>query len=276
MAAAAKKRRPEEEEAAGAEEEMHLAFRGAANALSQVYGQAVAAQEKSFRAGERRAMENVYRWICSKHQEGLEVSVADLVAFLQTEIEHRAGEVPGSLQHTSAQPACQFPSANIQSNSFSFGNRMALSTPYQMELELKATILPNIRISCTATRNWPASHPFLLADPTAAACSDSHGVALSASEWAAELLRRRGEEGERQPGGAAAVGFPLYASLHIGLPVDDACCQALVGWALDAIPVFPLDELTGVYLSAVQDVAKDGHAECTDMRAGVRKTADGG
>jgi hypothetical protein len=40
--------------------------------------------------------------------------------------------------------------------------------------------------------------------------------------------------------------------------------------------VFPLDELTGVYLSAVQDVAKDGHAECTDMRAGVRKTADGG
>lgn len=101
-------------------------------------------------------------------------------------------------------------------------------------------------------------------------------MALSASEWAAELLRRRGEEGERQPGGAAAVGFPLYASLHIGLPVDDACCQALVGWALDAIPVFPLDELTGVYLSAVQDVAKDGHAECTDMRAGVRKTADGG
>uniref|UniRef100_A0A0E0BY90 Holocarboxylase synthetase n=1 Tax=Oryza meridionalis TaxID=40149 RepID=A0A0E0BY90_9ORYZ len=140
MAAAAKKRRPEEEEAAGTEEEMHLAFRGAANALSQVYGQAVAAQEKSFRAGERRAMENVYRWICSKHQEGLEVSVADLVAFLQvicvcgsnpclmllfytqTEIEHRAGEVPGSLQHTSAQPACQFPSANVQSNSFSFGN----------------------------------------------------------------------------------------------------------------------------------------------------------
>nr|XP_025879165.1 uncharacterized protein LOC9272136 isoform X2 [Oryza sativa Japonica Group] len=85
MAAAAKKRRPEEEEAAGAEEEMHLAFRGAANALSQVYGQAVAAQEKSFRAGERRAMENVYRWICSKHQEGLEVSVADLVAFLQND-----------------------------------------------------------------------------------------------------------------------------------------------------------------------------------------------
>ena len=46
---AAKKRRPEEEE-------VHLAFRGAANALSQVYAHAVAHQKASFVAGERRAM----------------------------------------------------------------------------------------------------------------------------------------------------------------------------------------------------------------------------
>jgi hypothetical protein len=52
---AAKKRRPEEEEAAAAEE-VHLAFRGAANALSQVYAHAVAHQKASFVAGERRAM----------------------------------------------------------------------------------------------------------------------------------------------------------------------------------------------------------------------------
>uniref|UniRef100_A0A0D9UXK7 Uncharacterized protein n=1 Tax=Leersia perrieri TaxID=77586 RepID=A0A0D9UXK7_9ORYZ len=117
-AAAAKKRRPEE----GAEEEMHLAFRGAANALSQVYAQAVAKQQASFLAGERRAMEGVYGWIRSKHEEGLEVSVADLVAFLLAEIEHRSGVIPGSLQHTSAQPADSFPSTNVQSNSFSFGN----------------------------------------------------------------------------------------------------------------------------------------------------------
>lgn len=49
---ASKKRRPEDE----VEEEMHLAFRGAANALSQVYTQAVAHQKASFAAGERRAM----------------------------------------------------------------------------------------------------------------------------------------------------------------------------------------------------------------------------
>lgn len=49
---AAKKQRPEEE----VEEEVHLAFRGAANALSQVYTHAVAHQKESFLSGERRAM----------------------------------------------------------------------------------------------------------------------------------------------------------------------------------------------------------------------------
>ncbi|KAG8045891.1 hypothetical protein GUJ93_ZPchr0008g14166 [Zizania palustris] len=118
---AAKKLRPEEE----AEEEMHLAFRGAANALSQVYTQAVAHQKASFLAGERRSMESVHRWISSKHEQGLEVSIADLLTYLQTEIEHRAEGIPGSLQHTSPQPACHLPSANFQSNSFSFGNVVA-------------------------------------------------------------------------------------------------------------------------------------------------------
>ena len=98
---------------------------------------------------------------------------------------------------------------------------------------------------------------------------------MSARKGTAEFLRRRAEEGECQPGGTAAVGFPLYASLDIRLPVDDVCCQALVGWAFDAIPMFPLNDITGVYWSIVQDVAKDGHAECAHMRTRVRKAADG-
>jgi hypothetical protein len=53
---ASKKRRPEEEVEVEVEEEIHLAFRGAANALSQVYAQAVAHQKASYLAGERRAM----------------------------------------------------------------------------------------------------------------------------------------------------------------------------------------------------------------------------
>lgn len=49
---AGKKRGPEDE----AEAEVHHTFRGAANALSQLYAQAVANQKASFIAGERHAM----------------------------------------------------------------------------------------------------------------------------------------------------------------------------------------------------------------------------
>uniref|UniRef100_J3KX15 Holocarboxylase synthetase n=2 Tax=Oryza brachyantha TaxID=4533 RepID=J3KX15_ORYBR len=151
---AAKKRRPEEEE----EEEMHLAFRGAANALSQVYAQAVAAQEASLLSGERHAMENVYRWICGKRDEGLEVSVADLLAFLQTEIEHREGGIPGP-QHTSAQPAHHFPSANVQNNPFSFGNVTAALNSHTAQTEQTQIVgmlnaLPN-----PSRQNLYSNHP---------------------------------------------------------------------------------------------------------------------
>jgi hypothetical protein len=101
-------------------------------------------------------------------------------------------------------------------------------------------------------------------------------MALSAREGAAELFGRCTEEGERQPSGAAAVSFPLYAPLHVRLPVD-GCCQAPVGRVLDTVPLlFPLDDLAGVYGSAVQDVAEDGHAEGAHMCTWVRKAADCG
>ncbi|KAL6848043.1 hypothetical protein ACP4OV_022171 [Aristida adscensionis] len=154
---AAKKRRPEDE----AEEEMHLAFRGAANALSQVYTQAVAHQRASFLVGERRSLEKVHRWLSSRHEESSEVSIVDLIAYLQdqadisyvkriggrvgwgdmlempwklalpylgssfrrNEIEHQTENMPPSPQHPSPlQPTYNFPSAIVQSNTFSFGN----------------------------------------------------------------------------------------------------------------------------------------------------------
>ena len=80
-------------------------------------------------------------------------------------------------------------------------------------------------------------------------------MALSARKGAAEFVCRRAEEGKSHSGGAAAVGFPFYASLDIRLPVDYACCQALVGWALDTVPLLPLNDLTGIHWSTVQDVA---------------------
>jgi hypothetical protein len=119
--------------------------------------------------------------------------------------------------------------------------------------------------------NWncSASHPqtsILSADLAAAACADrkvkrcQFREALSAREWAAEFLRRCGEEDKRQTGGPAAVGLPFYAPLDVRLPVDDTPCKALVGRALDAIPVFPLNHIARVYRASVQYVTKDGHA----------------
>ncbi|KAF8663174.1 hypothetical protein HU200_055775 [Digitaria exilis] len=115
---AAKKQRPEEE----VEEEMHLAFRGAANALSQVYTHAVAHQKASFLAGERRAMDNIYQWLASQHEEASEVPVAAVLAYLQNEIEHRTEEPIASPQNPGPQPAYNFPAANVHCNPFSFGN----------------------------------------------------------------------------------------------------------------------------------------------------------
>ncbi|KAM3328729.1 hypothetical protein ACQJBY_026080 [Aegilops geniculata] len=114
---AGKKRGPEDE----AEAEVHHTFRGAANALSQLYAQAVANQKASFIAGERHAMERTHRWISSQHEEASGVSVADVLAYLQNEIESRGG-MAGSSQHPTPQPAYGLPSANVQINSFSFGN----------------------------------------------------------------------------------------------------------------------------------------------------------
>ncbi|WVZ72574.1 hypothetical protein U9M48_021009 [Paspalum notatum var. saurae] len=124
----AKKRKPVDE----VEEEMHLAFRGAANALSQVYTHAVAQQKASFLAGERRAMENVHQWLSSQHEEASEVPAAAVLAYLQNEIDHRTEEPLTSPQHTSQQPTYNIPSANVQCNPFSFGN-IAASLDHRMD-----------------------------------------------------------------------------------------------------------------------------------------------
>ena len=100
-------------------------------------------------------------------------------------------------------------------------------------------------------------------------------MALSAGKRAAKFISRCAEEGERHPGGLTVVGFPLYASLDVRLPVGHACCRATVAWALDAVPLLSLNDLGGIYRSAVQDVAEDGHAERPHMCAGVGEAADG-
>lgn len=130
-------------------------------------------------------------------------------------------------------------------------------------IERLASYSPDLQQLPALAVKWPP-----MSDP---------GVASSSRERAAELLRRCTEEGERQPSGSAAVGFPLYAPLNVRLPVNDACGQAPVGRVLDAVPLlFPLDDLVGVHGSVVQDVTKDGHAERAHVCTWVREATDGG
>ncbi|RCV24974.1 hypothetical protein SEVIR_5G126901v4 [Setaria viridis] len=151
---AAKKRRPEEE----VEEEMHLAFRGAANALSQVYTHAVAHQKASFLAGERRAMENVYRWLSSQHEEASEVPVAAVLTYLQNEIEHRTEETLASPQHPGPQPACNFPAANDHCNPFSFGNIAAALDSRMDETDQTRNAGISNALPCPLQQNFHSNH----------------------------------------------------------------------------------------------------------------------
>ncbi|PUZ58364.1 hypothetical protein GQ55_5G503900 [Panicum hallii var. hallii] len=151
---ASKKQRPEQE----AEEEMHLAFRGAANALSQVYTHAVAHQKASFLAGERRAMEHIYQWLSSQHEEATEVPVAAVLTFLQNEIEHRTEESLASPQHPGPQPAYNVAAANAHSNPFSFGNIAAALDCRMDETDLTRNAGISNALPCPLQQNFHSNH----------------------------------------------------------------------------------------------------------------------
>ncbi|KAL4362601.1 hypothetical protein GQ457_04G034490 [Hibiscus cannabinus] len=77
-------------------------FCGAANSLSQLYSQAMNLQRISFQAGERHAVEKLVQWIL-RQQEGSRVTTADILAYLQNELDYGAEENPqAAATHTNA------------------------------------------------------------------------------------------------------------------------------------------------------------------------------
>ncbi|XVF15022.1 hypothetical protein REPUB_Repub09cG0113700 [Reevesia pubescens] len=84
---------------------MYTTFCSAANSLSQLYSQAMNHQRLSFQAGERHALEKLYHWILRQQEEGS----ADIIAYLQNELEYGAEESPMSprvsFQHQHPQTA---------------------------------------------------------------------------------------------------------------------------------------------------------------------------
>ncbi|XP_031473402.1 uncharacterized protein LOC116245925 [Nymphaea colorata] len=87
---------------------MYSTFCSAANSLSQLYTQAQNQQKLAFQAGERHGMEKLYQWILRQHEEGARVTAADIVAYLQNELDCSGEETstsPGSqMYHQNAQP----------------------------------------------------------------------------------------------------------------------------------------------------------------------------
>ncbi|KAL5560237.1 hypothetical protein UlMin_036448 [Ulmus minor] len=81
---------------------MYASFCSAANSLSQLYSQAMNHQKLSFQAGERHALEKLYQWMCRQQEGGSKVTTADIVNYLQHELDY-CGEEPSMSSRVSVQ-----------------------------------------------------------------------------------------------------------------------------------------------------------------------------
>ncbi|KAF5751826.1 hypothetical protein HS088_TW02G00845 [Tripterygium wilfordii] len=120
----AKKRKSDATRLDEVDRSMYTTFCSAANSLSQLYTQTMNQQRLSFQAGERHSLDKLCQWILRQQEEGLRVSTADIVAYLQNELEYAAEESPMSprlpFQHQPSQPSMHFANAGppVSSNGF--------------------------------------------------------------------------------------------------------------------------------------------------------------
>ncbi|CAA7397184.1 unnamed protein product [Spirodela intermedia] len=71
---------------------IYSSFCNAANSLSQIYTQAMNQQKIAFQAGERHGVEKIQSWISRRLEEGSTPTIADLLGYLQNELEHGGDE----------------------------------------------------------------------------------------------------------------------------------------------------------------------------------------
>ncbi|OVA09181.1 hypothetical protein BVC80_27g14 [Macleaya cordata] len=105
---------------------MYTTFCSAANSLSQLYTQAMNQQKLSFQAGERNGMEKLYEWILRQQQEGSRVTTADILTYLQNELDY-GGEEPPVSQSTFMNPGVQVSSGSVGPVTVGQGPRSGLS-----------------------------------------------------------------------------------------------------------------------------------------------------
>ncbi|KAK1371380.1 Ubiquitin-like modifier-activating enzyme [Heracleum sosnowskyi] len=72
---------------------MYSTFCNGANAISQLYSQAMNHQKLSFQSGERHALEKLYQWILRQQEGGSRVTTADILSYIQADLDY-CGEEP--------------------------------------------------------------------------------------------------------------------------------------------------------------------------------------
>ncbi|XP_020702174.1 uncharacterized protein LOC110113816 [Dendrobium catenatum] len=121
----AKKRKSDASRLDEVDRTMYSTFCSAANSLSQIYTQAMSQQKVAFQAGERHGLEKLYQWIIRQHEGGSRITLADIVGYLQNEIDdggHDSSTSP-RLHYASQHPQATFTlTSNVQTPSGLLGS----------------------------------------------------------------------------------------------------------------------------------------------------------
>ncbi|XP_024369055.1 uncharacterized protein [Physcomitrium patens] len=123
----AKKRKSENAALDEMERTLYTSFCTTANSISHFYTQAQNQQKLSFQAGERHAVEKLYHWLLREHQSGSNITVAQVIQNLQSELE------VGNVDEMTMSPGHQLQQQQMQPSVVgsvgTSGRSSALSTP---------------------------------------------------------------------------------------------------------------------------------------------------
>ncbi|TVT99002.1 hypothetical protein EJB05_52592 [Eragrostis curvula] len=121
-----------------ADRTLYSTFCSAANSLSQLYSQSIAQQKQSFHAGEVHALEKLHQWILRKYEQESRLTVADIMAHIQHEMDYGSNDANVSTRaQQNPQGAGPFGNLNSQVTAGAFAPRSVNSE------QSKSTIFSN-------------------------------------------------------------------------------------------------------------------------------------
>lgn len=142
-----------------ADRTLYSTFCSAANSLSQLYSQAMAQQKHSFHAGELHALEKLYQWILRKHDEESRLTVADIMAHIQHEMDYGGSDAHAAPRvHQYPQSAGQFANSSCQLSAGSYGQTSGLAPRTSNSEQSKNTTIFSNALSSPVRRSLQNYH----------------------------------------------------------------------------------------------------------------------